>query len=155
MAMSAEDYCRKIKSDLRFFTYLDEPEKAIVGQYLECCELTSGTVLWHEGEASGSTAFVVEGKVEVKKETEFEGKHVIVGIYGDGSVVGELCLFSGDKRAVTATALTDAWLLQISDAGFETLLAEHPATGAKLLKGMLFATSRRLRKSYERLAAIF
>ena len=155
MTMLAEDVCRKIKSDFRFFKYLDEAEKAIAGQYLECCEITAGTVLWHEGDASNSAAFVVEGKIEVKKATEFEDKHVIVGIYGEGSVVGELCLFTDDRRAVTATALTDAWLLKLSAERFETLLEEYPVIGGKLLKGMFLAVSKRLRKSFERLAAIF
>lgn len=155
MIMLAEDVCRKIKSDFRFFKYLDEAEKAIVGQYLECCEVPSGTVLWYEGDDSNSAAFVVEGRIEVKKQTEFADKHVIVGIYGEGSVVGELCLFTDDKRAVTATALTDSWLLRISAERFEALLEEHPVAGGKLLKGMFLAVSRRLRKSFERLAAIF
>ena len=153
--MLAEDLCRKMKSDFRFFRYLDEAEKAIAGQYLECREVPAGKVLWQEGDDSDSAAFVVEGKIEIKKETEFAGKHVIVGIYGEGSVVGELCLFLHEKRAVTATALTDTWLLKISAERFEALLEEHPVVGGKLLKGMFVAVSRRLRKSFERLAAIF
>lgn len=155
MGMLADDLCRKIKSDFRFFKYLNEAEKAIVGQYLECSEVSAGTVLWHEGDPSSSAAFVVEGKIEVKKQTEFEDKHVIVGIYGEGSVVGELCLFTDDERPVTATALTDTWLLRISNERFEALLEEHPAEGGKLLKGVFLAVSRRLSKSFERLAAIF
>ena len=155
MTMLAEDLCRKIKSDFRFFKYLDEAEKAVAGQYLECCEIAAGTVLWDEGDASNSAAFVVEGKIEVKKETEFKGKHVIVGIYGEGSVVGELCLFADCKRAVTATALTDAWLLKLSEERLEALMEEHPRVGGKLLKGMFLAVATRLRKSFERLAAIF
>ena len=155
MTMLAEDLCRKMKSDFRFFQYLDETERAIVGQYLECSEIPAGTVLWHEGDDSNAAAFVVEGKIEIKKETEFEGKHVIVGIYSEGSVVGELCIFSDEKRAVTATALTDACLLKISAARFDALLEEQPVVGGKLLKGMFLAVSRRLRKSFERLAAIF
>lgn len=155
MADPAEDLCARMKSDFRFFQYLDEAEKAVAGQYFECCELKAGTILWNEGDESGCAAFVVEGKVEVKKETEFKGKHVIVGIYGEGSVVGELCLLSGEPRAVTATALTDVWLLKLRAERFDQLLAEHPVVGGKLLKGMFHAVSRRLRRSFERLAAIF
>lgn len=155
MENTAENLCQKMKSDFRFFQYLDETEKAIASRYLECLEVKAGTVLWHEGDDSHAAAFVVEGRIEVKKETEFKGKHVIVGIYGEGSVVGELCLLSGDNRAVTATALTDAWLLNLTGEKFEQLMEEHPVVGGKLLKGMFFAVSRRLRKSFERLAAIF
>jgi CRP-like cAMP-binding protein len=155
MATKAEELCRKIKSDFRFFKYLEQHEQVVVGHYMDCCELTAGTVLWHEGDDSSEAAFVVEGKIEVKKETEFKDKHVIVGIYGEGSVVGELCLFSDEKRAVTATALTDVILLKISAERFEQLMEMHPAIGGKLLKGMFLAVARRLRKSFERLAAIF
>jgi CRP-like cAMP-binding protein len=144
-----------MKADFLFFQYLDEAEKEIAGQYLACSEVTAGTVLWEEGDDSHDAAFVVEGKIEVKKSTEFKENHVIVGIYGEGSVVGELCLFSEDRRAVTATALTDAWLLKISPQRFDDLLTEHPVIGGKLLKGMFVVVSRRLRKSFERLASIF
>ncbi len=155
MTIFSEDLCRKIKADFRFFKYIDDAERTIVGQYLECCEIPAGTVLWHEGDEGNSVAFVVEGKIEIKKQTEFEDKHVIVGIYGEDSVVGELCLFSEEKRPVTATALTDATLLKISSERFDALLEEHPVIGGKLLKGMFLAVSRRLSKSFERLAAIF
>ncbi len=155
MENAAENLCQKMKSDFRFFQYLNEAEKAVAGQYLACREVPAGTVLWNEGDPSDAAAFVVEGRIEVKKETEFKGKHVIVGIYGEGSVVGELCLLSGEDRAVTATALTDAWLLELSRAKFDQLMEESPVVGGKLLKGMYFAVSRRLRKSFERLAAIF
>ncbi|WP_020676517.1 Crp/Fnr family transcriptional regulator [Geopsychrobacter electrodiphilus] len=155
MTMLAENLCREIKSNFRFFQYLDDSERVVVGRYLECCEVPAGTVLWQEGDESDAAAFVVEGKIEVKKATEFEDKHVIVGIYAEGSVVGELCLFSGDNRAETATALTNARLLKINDKNFEALLKEHPVIGGKLLKGMFLAVARRLRKSFERLAAVF
>lgn len=155
MSVLAEDLCSRMKSDFRFFRYLEEAEKMVAGQYLDCCEIPAGTVLWNEGDDSDCAAFVVEGKIEVKKETEFKGKHVIVGIYGEGTVVGELCLLTGDKRAVTATALTDAWLLKLTNERFEALMQEQPVVGGKLLKGMFLAVSRRLRKSFERLAAIF
>jgi len=155
MSQLAEDLCRKIKSNFRLFQYLDSAEKNVVSQYLDCCEISAGTELWKEGDESNCAAFVVEGKIEVKKQTEFEGKHVIVGIYGEGAVVGELCLFSGGERAVTATALTDAWLLKLTAERFDDLLAAHPEIGSKLLKGMFLAVSRRLRKSFERLTAIF
>jgi CRP-like cAMP-binding protein len=56
---------------------------------------------------------------------------------------------------VTARALDDTDLLVITHENFEKLTEEHPELGVKLLKGMLLAVSTRLRKSYDRLAAIF
>ena len=152
--MDAE-LCAQLKDDYRFFQYLDKPETAVVTEYLQCRSVSAGEVLWHEGDASDTAAFVVDGKVEIKKQTEFPGKHVIVGIYGQGSIVGELCLLSGERRAVSATALVDTSLLMLSRAQFDRLLEEHPDLGVKLLKGMFLALSTRLRKSFERLASVF
>lgn len=149
------DVCAQLKDDYRFFRYLNKEETAVVTEYLQCKFATAGEVLWNEGDASDMAAFVVDGKVEIKKQTEFAGKHVIVGIYGQGSIVGELCLLSGDPRAVTATALIDTSLLMLSRDQFEKLLEDHPDLGVKLLKGMFLALSTRLRKSFERLASVF
>ncbi|PLX92036.1 MAG: hypothetical protein C0619_06720 [Desulfuromonas sp.] len=155
MTSMETDQCSQLKESYRFFRYLNKEETAVVTEYLHCRFLSAGQVLWNEGDPSEKAAFVVDGRVEIKKETEFSGKHVIVGIYGQGSIVGELCLLSGEPRAVTATALTDTSLLMLSREQFDRLLEEHPDLGAKLLKGMFLALSTRLRKSFERLASIF
>lgn len=149
------DQCAQLKGDYRFFRYLNKEETAVVTEYLQCQFISAGEVLWNEGDHSDMAAFVVDGRVEIKKQTEFVGKHVIVGIYGPGSIVGELCLVGGDPRAVTATALVDTSLLMLSHDRFEQLLEEQPDLGAKLLKGMFLALSTRLRKSFERLASVF
>ncbi|HKJ05155.1 MAG TPA: cyclic nucleotide-binding domain-containing protein [Geopsychrobacteraceae bacterium] len=155
MSQEVADQCTQLKDNYRFFRYLDKEETAVVTGYLQCQFVSAGQVLWNEGDPSDRAAFVVDGRVEIKKQTEFVGKHVIVGIYGQGSIVGELCLLSGEPRAVTATALIDTSLLMLSRKQFDLLLEEHPDLGAKLLKGMFLALSTRLRKSFERLASVF
>lgn len=149
------DQCAQLKGDYRFFRYLNKEETAVVTEYLQCQFVSAGEVLWNEGDSVDMAAFVVEGRIEIKKQTEFHDKHVIVGIYGQGSIVGELCLLNDDPRSQTATALIDTSLLMLSRSQFDLLLEEHPALGAKLLKGMFMALSIRLRKSFERLASVF
>ena len=100
-------------------------------------------------------AFILNGKLGIKKLTEFSNKHVIVGTYGPGSVVGELCLLTDNARAVSAEAITDVELLLLSNDNFEELITAYPTLGLKLLRGLFKMTSKRLSKSYERTAAIF
>lgn len=147
--------CAQLKDNYRFFRYLSKEETSVVTEYLQCRFISTGEVLWNEGDAGDRAAFVVDGRVEIKKQTEFAGKHVIVGIYGQGSIVGELCLFDNEPREVTATALVDTSLLMLTHDRFNLLLTEHPDLGSKLLKGMLLTSSTRLRKSFERLASVF
>jgi hypothetical protein len=43
----------------------------------------------------------------------------------------------------------------LTRSSYERLIEAHPVLGVKLLEGMLLTVATRLRKSFERLAAIF
>lgn len=155
MAESVEALCVRIKKDFRFFHYLNEDERRIVTQYLDCWELKAGSILWNEGDAGNFVVFVVNGRVEVKKRTEFADHHVIVGVYSEGSVAGEFCLLADEPRMVSATALTDVSLLKLEVQQFDALSQQYPVAANKLLRGMFLAVTLRLNQAFERLASIF
>jgi len=129
---------------------VDELEK-----YFQPRTTQAGETLWLEGDPSGYVGIITSGRIEVKKQTEFKGKNVVVASYGRGSVVGALGILDGRPRATTATAPEEGSLLVISREDFEKLLESNPAIGIKLLKGMLLSVSMRLRKSFERLITFF
>ncbi len=116
---------------------------------------TAGEIIWNEGDDDNQAAFILKGKLGIKKMTEFSNRHIIVGTYSAGSVVGELCLLTDNKRAVTAEAITDVELLLLSNDRFEQLIKAYPELGLKLLRSLFKMTSKRLTKSYERIASIF
>jgi len=147
--------CQRIKSELKTFHFLgiDDPMK--LEPYLECRRLQVGETLWEEDGECGFMVFVVTGCLMVKKQTEFEGKNVIVGLYGPGAIAGELCILDASPRVVTANAHEDSEILVLTRENFERLCKESPELAVKLLKGMLLAVSTRLRKSFDRLASVF
>ncbi len=149
------EICRLMREDLKIFAYLDEDDAAALAPYLECRQAAAGEVLWREGDSCQFLAFIVAGRLDVTKETELAGKKVIVGVYGRGSVAGELCIMDGSPRAVTATALEETSLLLLSRAHLEELLKKDPPLGIKVLKGLLLAVTIRLKKSFDRLLALF
>jgi CRP/FNR family transcriptional regulator, cyclic AMP receptor protein len=149
------DVCSRLRAELASFRFLQGEDISGIAPFFKCRQARAGEVLWREGDPCDYVAFIIEGEVDIKKETEFEGKQVIVGVYGTGSIVGELCLLDGSPRAITAVALTDTDLLLLTRQNLERLLELHPGAGIKLLKGMLLAVSIRLRKSFDRLASIF
>jgi CRP-like cAMP-binding protein len=150
-----EDLCACMQGEHSIFSFLDENHLRELSDLFECRDLSAGEVLWREGDTCDYMAFVVSGRVEVKKNTEFEGKEVIVGVYGKGGIVGALCILDGSPRAVTAVALDDVRLAIISQQNFNKLIEMHPESGIKLMRGMLLSVSIRLRKSFERLATFF
>ena len=137
------------------FSYLSPERVRDLCAFIECKSFVAGDVIWNEGDPCDYVAFVASGSVEVKKETEFKGKHVIVGIYKRGAIVGALCILDGGTRAVAAVALEDVMLATITRENFDRLISTNPELGAHLMKGMLLSLSKRLRKSFERLATFF
>lgn len=150
-----DELCECMEGEQNVFTFLDAKDLRGLCGYFQCRTVQAGEILWKEGDPCDYMAFVVSGRVEVKKQTEFEGKHVVVGLFSKGSIIGALCILDNSPRAVTAVALEDGTILTMSRDNFEKLMNSHPELGAKLMKGMLLSTSVRLRKSFERLAAFF
>ncbi len=155
MKQTSDEICVRMKTELAAFRFLSNADLPVIAPYFDCYQVQEGEVLWQEGDPCDFLAFILEGRLDIKKNTEFAGKDVIVGVYSTGTIVGELGILDGSPRAVTAVALEDCSLLTLNRENFEKLLMEHPHLGVNLLKGMLFAVSSRLKKSYERLASIF
>lgn len=155
MNRTAPDVCARMKNDLRFFKFLSDADTEILAPYFKCRQVTAGEVLWSEGDEAQFAAFVMSGRIEEKKNTEFEGRQMVIGVYSEGTVIGEFSLIDNLPRAVTAVCLEDAQLLLLPREHLERLLVEHPELGIRLLKGVLLTLSIRLRKSFERMVAIF
>ena len=155
MMQLQSDLCARLKNQLTCFHFFTEEDLPQVAEYFTCATATAGESLWREGDPGDFEAFIIEGKVEASKETEFPGHQVIVGVYSPGAIIGELCMVEQRPRGVTAVALEETSLLLLSRESFDLLLEHNPSLGIKLLKGMLLAVSTRLRKSFDRLAAIF
>lgn len=150
-----ERLCGRMKLELQYFSFLEEEDLDEIAGFFECRQVSEGKTLWREGDPCSFLAFVIAGRVEAKKETEFAGKEVVVGVYGRGAIVGESCFLDGSPRPETALAMEHLDLILLTRKSFERLVEEHPRLGVKLLKGILLTVATRLRKSYERLAAIF
>ncbi len=150
-----ERLCGRMKRELRFLSFLADEDLDEVAGYFECRQFPAGTSLWQEGERGDYIAFIVSGRVEISKKTEFGGKPIVVGIFSRGAMIGELSTLEGRPRTETAMVLDHVDLILLTLQSYQRLLRERPLLGIKLLQGMLTTVSRRLRQSYERIAAIF
>lgn len=144
-----------MKEEFKFFKTLSEDEMTAFLSFCEKRHVKEGGVLWSEGDPDNYAAFIISGRIGIKKRTEFEGKYMIVGTFEKGTVVGELCLLTEGPRSVTAIVLENTSLVMLSSRDFERLLTSHPMLGLKLLRHIFIVTSKRLSGSYERIASIF
>jgi CRP-like cAMP-binding protein len=153
-SINTEELCGRLMRDFRFFGTLQEDE---INQFLSFCSYrkeSAGVNLWTEGDSDNYAAFIVSGKLGIKKKTEFE-KYMIVGTFAKGSVAGELCLLTDRNRSVTAVIMEDVELVILESHDFEKLISEHPMLGLKLLRHIFLVTSKRLARSTDRIASIF
>lgn len=144
-----------LKKNVSLFKILPESDVATLLTSFEGIRLHAGQELWHEGDPSDLFAYVLSGSLQIKKDTEFKGKQVVVGVMSRGALVGELSFLGETPRPLTVEALEDSLLAVFSRQDYVLLEESRPDLALALVKNMLLAVSRRLQKSYERLAAIF
>lgn len=144
------------KKDLPIFHYITRSDiKRLPPSLFEQVNVYKGETVCVEGKICDFVALIISGKLEIRKKTEFEGRQVVIGILSEGSVVGEIWILGEYPGPVTAVAAEDSTLLMMSRENFNSLIEQDPVVGVKLLKGLLLTTSIRLRKSYDRMAALF
>jgi CRP-like cAMP-binding protein len=137
------------------FAALSAAEWAAVSTHFTERQVPCGQDLWTVGEAADYLLCVVAGRVEVKIDTEFPGKQLVVGVFSAGAVIGASALLDHLPRSTAAGTLEPVTLLRLTRDGFAALIDENPRIGIKLLKGMLLAEAARLRQAYSRLASVF
>lgn len=137
------------------FSFLSEEDFEKIGCFFESVTYPAQTLIFQEGDPAEFIGFVLSGKLEVKKQTEFKGNQIIIAILTRGALVGELSIFDEHKRSATVEAIEETTILLLRNDAFNVLLSEYPEIGIKILKGFIRTLSLRLRKTTERLATIF
>jgi CRP-like cAMP-binding protein len=136
------------------FPFLAGEEGALLTGFLEYREYAAADLVLKNGEPSVFLAFVARGKLAIKKETAFPGKHILVAILEPGALVGDFVAGSGQGGVGTVAALEDSGLWVMTLEQMDSLFAEHPLLGRKLLARLIQVLSIRLGKAYDRLAGL-
>ena len=134
--------------------FLNEEDRALLKPFLTGAEYPAETMLTNEGEMGEWMAFVVAGKLAVKKETNFSGKSILFAILEEGSMVGEISGLEKGKRMASVEVVEKCRLLQLSRDNFEILLQEHPYLGIKILKRIVHVVAMRVKKADDRLVKL-
>jgi len=132
--------------------FLTVEEREELCNYLEYREYPANSVFIQEGETGGFMGFLVSGRLEVKKATNFAGKYVVVAILERGAMVGEMAVIGPRVRAATVLVKDDSRLLILTSNRMEVLTNENPRLGIKLLKRILYVLGCRLSSADERLS---
>jgi len=96
-------------------------------------EYKKGSVIFFEGEKGDAFYYILSGKVKMYK-TDDEGKEIILNIFGEGSVIGEVTMFNDIDYPATAEVIEDAVLGMIYNREIENLVASHKDLALQIIK---------------------
>jgi CRP-like cAMP-binding protein len=149
------ELCSLLRDENSVLSFLCTDDFNKLSHFFENKNIAAGEKLWSEKDTCNYTAIILSGHVELLKGTEFKGQRVVVGLFGRGTIIGELCILDDSPRAVTALARDDVSILLITKKNLDRLIIEYPELAAHLLRGMLYEVSKRLKGCYDRLLSIF
>jgi CRP/FNR family cyclic AMP-dependent transcriptional regulator len=152
--VSVKEHINTLRDEIIFYLFDDEDIDKIA-PFFELRDHPAGSIIFKEGDPGNFIGFVISGKLEVKKQTEFKGNQLIIALLTKGAMVGELSMFDKRQRSATVEAVEDTSLIIFRSESMESLMQQHPYTGIKILKGLIKILSLRLRKATERLTNIF
>ena len=144
-----------IKDELIIFHLLDKEDMEQILPYFEVLDCPAGTTIFNEGDEGDYACFIAAGQFEVKKQTEFKGKQVIIALLGKGSIVGEMSLIDQYARSATVVSREDSKMVILRRQAVESISQKSPYIGIKILKGLNRVLSIRLRQTVDRLIGIF
>jgi CRP/FNR family cyclic AMP-dependent transcriptional regulator len=153
----AEDRVGKATADFLiafpFFETLTSEDILIIAEHINFLEIDEGAYVFREGDGGDCVYFVIEGELEVIKESAVDGKEgVVISTLSKGQSIGEMSVIEKTPRSATVRARTPTTVLTLSADGFDIILEKHPKIGIKILKGISRLLSMNLRKTSSRLA---
>lgn len=121
------------------FADLDDEDLRHVSQLVEEVRLASGDLLFAEGSPGDRAYVVMEGEIEILKESQ--GREVLLAVRGEGEVIGEMSLLWEAPRMASVRARTETRLLALSHEALDDLLC----TSISAARSMLYTVTARWR----------
>lgn len=107
--------------------------------------LQNGEILFSAGESTRTLYVILEGKIDVTKETTGD-EYMTIHTLNKGDMAGEMGFIDGDTHSLTLRAHGSATLLCIAKEAFEALLLTHPHVVYHVMRAIIRATHHSLRR---------
>jgi len=113
----------------------DLPASAIehLGSYMKTRKVPRGAAIFAKGDPGTGLMGVLSGAVKVSVASP-EGKDIVLNIFHEGDIFGEIALLDGRPRTADATAMSDCELIVIERRDFVPFLQSQPDVTIKLIE---------------------
>lgn len=124
------------------FANLSQPELQTLAARTVRKNLSTGQLLFSEGEPCHGLHIIAHGKIRIFK-TSAGGREQVLAVNVPGESVAELPVFDGGPYPASAVAIEDSEIAFISQRDFHSYCLEHPEVALKVL-AVVGARLRRL-----------
>lgn len=107
-----------------FFRGLSDEHRTELEEISVLKSVAKRDYLFHEGELGCNMFLMLEGSMQLHKNTE-EGREVVIRVVQAGDVFGEVVLFEKERYPVSARAVTQVQVLMFSKMGIYRLLNQE------------------------------
>ncbi|MEA2084126.1 MAG: cyclic nucleotide-binding domain-containing protein [Thermodesulfobacteriota bacterium] len=142
---------QELKSILNSFSNSEIEE---LSSFLDYREWPTDAAVMNEGKKCNFMGFLLKGRLALKKETSFHGRHILLAILEKGATVGEFSMIDQTLPTATVTALEDSGLLTLTSDRMDDLVETNPALGVKLLRHVLSVMNKKYQNAVNRLSKI-
>ncbi len=127
--------------EFEFFSGLEEGFFQALAIASAVLEIGTGTALYREGEPSGAVYFLGDGRVKLYRSSNRpKARDQILGVVGDGSVLGLASALEGRPQSQGATALTDCVLYAVFRDELVNLMVTYPEASLRLARALAVRT---------------
>jgi CRP/FNR family cyclic AMP-dependent transcriptional regulator len=115
--------------------FRDLPVQVIdrLGSYMKTRKVERGATIFSKGDPGTGLLGVLAGTVKVSVASA-DGKDVVLNVFHEGDVFGEIALLDGQPRTADAIAMTDCELIVIERRDFVPFLQDHPDVMLKFIE---------------------
>ena len=115
--------------------FRDLPSAVIehLGSYMKTRRVARGTAIFAKGDPGTGLMGVLAGSVKVSVASA-EGKDIVLNVFREGEVFGEIALLDGRPRTADAPAMSDCELIVIERRDFVPFLSGHPDVMLKFIE---------------------
>jgi CRP/FNR family cyclic AMP-dependent transcriptional regulator len=138
-----EEICEMI-AETRLFMDLDWKDIEGLANYVQCYQMSAGTIIFKEGDTGSYMCLLIKGQVEIFKNDQDGKPHRIVQIT-HGKTIGEMSIIDGEPRSATCIASQESVLLLLTKDSYARIIKERPGLAVHILSKLAKLMSQRLR----------
>ena len=104
-----------------------------LGSYMKTRRVARGTTMFAKGDPGSGLMGVLAGAVKVSVASA-DGKDIVLNVFREGDIFGEIALLDGRPRTADATAMSDCELIVIERRDFVPFLSSQPDVMLKFIE---------------------